>query len=269
MSNREKLAKEISRISERVVETAVDLVLLEIFFGMEAIFSPPTPGGAWEAYRKSYRDLDQFDYQTIKRALYNLKSKGLVQYTRETINHPRITDQGLKRLKAKIPFYDKKRVWDGKIYLVTYDIPEEQKNDRELLRHYLKKIGCGKLQNSVWITPYNPQEVLRDFVEKNDLEGAVVISAVGNRQNVGNESLEELVARVYDLDEFHGRYLDFNLKYYKIKKFKPEVKQTVVFDFLSILKDDPQLPFKILPSDWAGTEAHQIFKKASKRFLTK
>lgn len=264
MSDRKELTKEISRITERVVETAVDLVLLEIFFGMEAIVNPPTPGGAWKAYHKSYRDLDQLDYQTIKRAFYNLKSKGLIQYTRETILTPRITDQGLKRLKATIPFYNKARTWDGKIYLVTYDVPEEQKNDRELLRHYLKKIGCGKLQNSVWITPYNPQGVLEDFVKKTDLAGAVVISAVGDKQNVGKESLEELVARVYDLDELHGRYLDFNLKYHKVTKFKPETKSEVVFDFLSILKDDPQLPFKILPPDWAGTEAYQIFKKATR-----
>lgn len=133
-----------------------------------------------------------------------------------------------------------------------------------MLRYYLKKIGCGKLQNSVWVTPYNPREILEDFVERNELKGAVIISAVGDKENVGEETLAELVARVYDLDELHWQYLQFNKKYYRYKKFEPETKQQVVFDFLSILKDDPQLPFSLLPSDWAGKEAYEIFKKGTK-----
>jgi phenylacetic acid degradation operon negative regulatory protein len=167
-------------------------------------------------------------------------------------------------LKTTIPFYNEKRTWDRKIYLVTYDIPEDRRKDRDILRNHLEKIGCGMLQNSVWITPYNPRGVLENFIEENSLEGAVITSEVGDKESVGNETLEELVARVYDLDELHGRYLDFNLKYYKIKKFKPETKQAAIFDFLSVLKDDPQLPFKLLPSDWAGKEAYQIFKKAKR-----
>ncbi len=254
---------EVFRISERVVATATDLTLLLVFLSIEMATKPPTPRGAWQGQRAAYEDWEQLDYQTIKRALHRLKNKGLIQYTRETITHPQITKQGLKRLKSTIPFYDKKRTWDGKIYLVTYDIPEEQKKDREMLRYYLKKIGCGKLQNSVWVTPYNPRIVLENFVGQNDLKGAVIISAVGDKENVGEETLAELVARVYDLDELHWQYLQFNKKYYRYKKFEPKMKQQVVFDFLSILKDDPQLPFSLLPSDWAGKEAYQIFKKAT------
>ncbi len=259
-----KLRDEVLRITEGVVSTATDVALLSVFFGLEMMFTPYSSKGAWETQRKAYEDWDQVNYETLKRAFYHLKSKGLIECTKDTVLQPQITKQGLKRLKTAVPFYAKKRVWDGKLYLVTYDVPEEQKKDREVLRYYLKKIGCGKLQNSVWVTPYNPREVLEDFVEKNDLKGAVIISAVGDKENVGDETLAELVARVYDLDELHWQYLQFNKKYYRYKKFKPEMKQQVVFDFLSILKNDPQLPFKLLPSDWGGKEAYGIFKKATK-----
>lgn len=259
-----KLRDEVLRISEGVVSTAMDITLLLTFYGLEAIMKPPTPKGAWQARGAAFEDWEQINYDAIKNALHRLKNKGLIQYTRETITHPRITKQGLKRLKSAIPVYDKKRVWDGKIYLVTYDIPKEQKNSRERLRYYLKKIGCGRLQNSVWITPYSPQSVLEDFIKQDDLKGAVIISSVGDKENVGEETLEELVNRVYDLDELHWQYLQFNKKYFKYKEFKPEMKSQVIFDFLSVLKDDPQLPFKLLPSDWAGTEAYEIFRKATK-----
>jgi len=263
MKNKE-LQKEILTISEGVVSTAMDITLLLTFYGLEAIMKPPTPKGAWQARGAAFEDWEQINYDTIKNALYRLKNKGLVQYTRETITHPQITKQGLRRLKSTIPIYDKKRVWDGKIYLVTYDIPKEQKNSRERLCYYLKKIGCGRLQNSVWITPFNPRGVLENFIEKNDLKGAVIISSVGDKENVGEETLKELVSRVYCLDDLHWQYLQFNKKYFRYKKFKAEVRQQVIFDFLSTLKDDPQLPFKLLPSDWAGTEAYKIFKKATK-----
>lgn len=170
-----KLQKEVLKISEGVVSTAMDITLLLAFYGLEAIMKPPTPKGAWQARETAFEDLEQINYDTIKNALHHLKNKGLIQYTRETITHPQITRQGLKRLKSTIPTYDKKRVWDGKIYLVTYDIPQEQKSDREQLRYYLKEIGCGRLQNSVWITPYNPQSVLEDFIEQSELKGAVII----------------------------------------------------------------------------------------------
>jgi phenylacetic acid degradation operon negative regulatory protein len=147
---------------------------------------------------------------------------------------------------------------------VTYDIPQEQKNDRERLRYHLKKIGCGRLQNSVWITPYNPQTVLEGFIKQGGLEGAVIISSVGDKETVGEETLEDLVSRVYNLDDLHWEYLQFNKKYFRYKRFKPETKRQVIFDFLSVLKDDPQLPFKLLPEDWAGSEAYEIFKKATK-----
>ena len=263
MKNKD-LQREILKISEGVVSTAMDITLLLTFYGLEAMMKPPTSKGAWQTRGAAFEDWEQINYDTIKTALYRLKNKGLIQYTRETITHPQITKQGLKRLKSTVPTYDKKRAWDGKIYLVTYDIPKGQKNSRERLRYHLKKIGCGRLQNSVWITPYNPCDVLEDFIEKNDLQGAVVISSVGDKENVGEETLRELVGRIYNLEDLDERYFDFNKKYYRFKKFKPEMKSQVIFDFLSILKDDPQLPFKLLPADWPGTEAYQIFKKASK-----
>src|SRR3989337_1644773 len=100
---------------------------------------------------------------------------------------PEITKEGRKRLRRLIPRYDEKRVWDGRMHLVTYDIPERRYSDRQLLRMYLKKIGCGRLQDSVWITPYNPVDIIRAFVEKHDLAGTVIVSDMGDGGAIGEE----------------------------------------------------------------------------------
>lgn len=255
MSKRHKLHKEIAELTEGVLETVTDLTLFFVFFGFGAAGKSPTSRGVWQAYDESFGTLEGLNYQIIKRTLYNLKSRGLIQYTQDTITHPLITKQGIKRLESTLPSYSEKRVWDGKIYIVTYDIPEEERGHRDELRKDLKKIGCGMLQNSVWITPYNPKGVLANFIKQRNLKGAVIVSAVGDKDSVGDETLQEIVSRVYKLDELHERYLEFISKYSKQK--------TTAFEFLSILQDDPQLPFKLLPSDWAGDDAYKIFKKTT------
>ncbi|MBI3955532.1 hypothetical protein HY338_03740, partial [Candidatus Gottesmanbacteria bacterium] len=171
---------------------------------------------------------------------------------------PQITAAGRKRLKNMLPFYDKKIIWDGKIYLMTYDIPEIRKKDRELLRHFAKKLGMGMLQESVWITPYNPREVLTDFIKERNLKGAIIVSDIGKDGAVGDEDLKSLLARVYKLEELNERYLGF-ISDVKAKKLNDPVRQQ--FTFLSILGCDPQLPWDLLPADWHGYEAYKVYKR--------
>ena len=205
------IRKRLLELSEGVLSTTVDATLLFLFLNVEFGFGgEPGPGGVWRAYHQAGEDWEKINYDSIKRALYNLKKKGLIKTVGWGDKVERqITKQGQKRLEALIPFYDEKRVWDGKIYLVTYDVPESQRGDRDLLRRYLKKIGCGMFQASVWLTPYNPTKVLRDFIGEKNLSGAVVVSCVGKDGNVGQENVKDLVERVFQLDELNDRYAGY------------------------------------------------------------
>ena len=53
--------------------------------------------------------------------------------------------------KARIPGTHK---WDGKWRILFYDIPEEAKDKRHLLRSLLKRNNFFKLQASAYINPY-------------------------------------------------------------------------------------------------------------------
>ena len=44
--------------------------------------------------------------------------------------------------------------WDGKWRMVIFDIPENAREKRDVLRRILKKFGFAKLQGSVFINPY-------------------------------------------------------------------------------------------------------------------
>jgi len=50
--------------------------------------------------------------------------------------------------------------WDKKWRIVIFDIPEKRKAKRHILRDSLIKIGFIKLQQSVWIYPYDCEELV-------------------------------------------------------------------------------------------------------------
>lgn len=252
--------KQVVEISEGLISKVVDITLFLVFFNAEyGLGGRPSPGGVWQANDKAFADLEKINYDSIKRALYGLKKKGLVKLSgRGDKVSAQITKQGLQRLGAIVPFYDEKRVWDKKIYLVIYDVPERQRDDRDLLRRYLRKIGCGRFQDSVWLTPYNPTGVLRDFIGDKNLSGAVVVSCVGKDGDVGQEDVKDIVARIFQLEELNDRYADYLNEFGGGGKVS---KSQAIFGFLAVLGDDPQLPFELLPNDWVGDEAYALFKE--------
>ncbi len=94
-------------------------------------------------YRTVYRMIDA-DYIKFKRdnseARVSLSSKGEVLYRRIALNN----------LLLK-----KENVWDKKWYAISFDIPEKFKKARRSLSFILRKIGCYKFQNSVFVYPFD------------------------------------------------------------------------------------------------------------------
>ncbi len=124
---------------------------------------------------------------------------------------------------------------------------------------YLKRISAGLIQESVWLTPYNPRDILQKFIEERGLEGTIIISDIGPDGSIGDEDIKDLVTRVYKLDEINKLYQEF-LEIYENSKLTPV---EVHFAYLKILRKDPQLPFELLPSSWLGEKAYQVFLKIS------
>lgn len=55
--------------------------------------------------------------------------------------------------------------WDGKWRIITFDVPEENKEDRYFLRENLKWLGLEELQKSVWISPHDIEKEFREFLK--------------------------------------------------------------------------------------------------------
>ncbi len=100
----------------------------------------------------------------LSRIITNLKNKGLVYVEdKKGQKFVRLTKKGEKLVK-KLEIDDvrikKPKQWDKKWRVVIFDIKEHRKNARNNLRKHLQILGFVKLQNSVWVIPYECDEVI-------------------------------------------------------------------------------------------------------------
>lgn len=257
---RKHVAQKLLQATEGLVATATDLILFLTILP----FALPGAYTQGEVSRRTQDVLDlvgkDLNYRTIKNTMRKLIAAGLiVKRSRRNALEIAITKLGRERIDAIIPTYHEKRPWDGNLYLVSYDVPAKPKHKRDMLREYLKRMGSVLLQESLWLTPYNPRDIVDEFVTQKEIGGSILVSKLGTDGAIGNETLLDLIRHVYRLDEINERYAVF-LDTYGGNKHKPQSLFTTTTAYLAILKDDPQLPFSLLPKEFLGEKAYQLFR---------
>ena len=50
--------------------------------------------------------------------------------------------------------------WDGRWRLIVFDVPERRRAVRNALRRTVERLGFLKVQNSVWVYPYDCEELI-------------------------------------------------------------------------------------------------------------
>lgn len=86
--------------------------------------------------------------------------QGLVEFRDGLL---RITDEGknvLCRMEANDYQIKKPRRWDKKWRMLIFDIKEKQKGLRNKIRNTLVSIGFRRLQDSVWVFPYDCEDFI-------------------------------------------------------------------------------------------------------------
>lgn len=97
----------------------------------------------------------------ISNARARLVSAGLLIYTESGLL--RLTPKGETKLRElKLADFKLKRPkrWDGKWRLLIFDIREERRPTRDKVRRTLRAIGFARLQDSVWVYPYDCEDLI-------------------------------------------------------------------------------------------------------------
>ena len=114
--------------------------------------------------RKSKRDLHNRRYY-VKSTISRLAERELIVFKNSESGktYARLTTKGrheLLRYKLEELVVNKPRRWDGKWRGVAFDIKELKRVARNRLRRELVDIGFVRLQNSVWVYPYECDEFI-------------------------------------------------------------------------------------------------------------
>ena len=130
-------------------------LLVDVPLGIPRIFIESHP-----LYRKILHR--GYKKRQIQSAFYNLKHRGYIKDSDEAY---KLTSEG-KRWATK--YYQKYFIkrngpWNGKWWIILFDIPTEKERQRQAFKKRLKNIGAYMIQKSVFAFPYPCQEEIGDW----------------------------------------------------------------------------------------------------------
>lgn len=173
---RERRRKQIWGVFQLTLLTAVAI-------GGIALIAATAPNVAQLLkYFPGYKKGARFNYQA-KSALGRLAAKGLVTFEEKNgKRYARITEKGehMLQMETERVAMTKKRKWDRRWRVVIFDIPEKRKSMRASLRRFMSEYGFVRLQDSVWIYPYDCEDLIA-LAKANFRVGADVLYMIVER----------------------------------------------------------------------------------------
>ncbi len=117
--------------------------------------------------KKRYR----YKNKNWKRTLTRLKKAGYLN------NHSKIpgahtysiTEKGFLHLLGKIPsksVQQSKKKWNKKWHIIMFDVDEDKRGIRNVLRRQLLHLNFTQLQKSVWINAYAPNQSILQLLQE-------------------------------------------------------------------------------------------------------
>lgn len=176
----------------------------------------------------------------------------------------RLTGQGVKRLVREFPVVRmQKKKWDGLWRIVAFDFPVTQNYKRNKLRKKLEELGFGMFQKSVWMTSYDLEWEISEFIKVQGLKDYAYVLVSPLKFAGSSKSLAEKIWKLRKINDSYQKLLDWWEE--KSQDLKGEnfinLAQKFCFRYLEIVVTDPFLPKQLLPSNWQEEEARKVFKK--------
>lgn len=206
-----------------------------------------------------------------KSTLQQLMNEGLIIYSTGDDTKKQVyqlTDKGYEELCLEFPFCRfLKASWDGRWRILSYEIPEKKREIRDRLRREVSGWGLGPWHRSFWITPHPIIPNLKALVSNKEEEGYV--QAFEADHVFGDRGI--LISKVWETSELEKKYRQLFKTWHdtlSTQKTNVEKLQTIISDYISVLRVDPGLPPQLLGSNWIGYEGFKIYKEI-RSILTK
>jgi phenylacetic acid degradation operon negative regulatory protein len=167
---------------------------------------------------------------------------------------------------------ERARLADGWL-LAVFSVPESERSKRHVLRSQLARLGFGTAAPGVWIAPAYLHEATADMLARLGLSGYADLFRADHlaARGLADGDLAAKVRRWWDLDWAERLAHDFVTAYEPVLRSwshrrPPAYAREAFADYVRVLTAwrrlpylDPGLPEELLPPDWIGIKAAEVF----------
>lgn len=155
--------------------------------------------------------------------------------------------------------------------LVTFSVPESERERRHQLRTLLTRLGLGTVCPGTWIAPAHLEPEITTALERGGLRG---FTDMFRSHHVTSRTARETVRTWWDLDALHAVYAEFLTRYAPVReRWAADAPDRRAFtDFVEVVTAwrrlpylDPGLPLEVLPLGWIGVAAEDLFAALRER----
>jgi phenylacetic acid degradation operon negative regulatory protein len=170
--------------------------------------------------------------------------------------------------------FERPRAASGDDWLVAvFSVPESERDKRHLLRTRLSWLGFGTVASGVWIAPAHVEPQVRAVLASNLLTEYVDLFRA---RYVAFRPEPDQVASWWDLEGLERMYEDFVSTYGPVlsrwRRRRREDDAAGFADYVQVLTHwrrlpylDPGLAPELLPTDWRGSQAADVFFELNER----
>ncbi|MGH9243670.1 MAG: PaaX family transcriptional regulator [Acidimicrobiales bacterium] len=156
--------------------------------------------------------------------------------------------------------------------MAVFSVPERHRDQRHQLRSQLAALGFGQAAPGVWIAPRRVGADTRRVLQRHGLAGYVTLF---EGDHIGFDDTRSLIARSWDLGDLASSYRRFFRRFEPVRdawRGRTASDRTAYVDYTLALSAwrrlpylDPGLPPELLPADWPGAPARQLFAELVER----
>lgn len=209
------------------------------------------------------------DSSGVRSSISRLKRRGVLESLKvgSTAGYS-LSDDALEVLReGDVRIFGPKRATEADgLVIVAFSVPESERERRYQLRSVLSGLGFGTVSPGLWVAP----SVLHgEAVRILEHRGLAPYVEVFRATYENFATFADRVARWWDLDAIQAEYLDFIATFEPVKAswrsstkssreaFAHYLPMLTVWRRLPYL--DPGLPLSVLPADWSGSRASELF----------
>lgn len=210
------------------------------------------------------------DERAVRSSISRLKRRGLLRAERHggTAGYA-LSDEALEILHEgdeRIFHEQRAQLPDGWL-LAVFSVPETERDKRHVLRTRLTRLGFGTAAPGVWLAPAHLREPTVAMLRRQHLTDYVELF---HCDHLAFGELPQKVRQWWDLDELRRLYEEFATTHgTALRRWRRRTRPApadAFADYVRVLTDyrrlpylDPGLPEELLPVDWPGIGAAELF----------